>query len=53
MVGLHSIHGSGSGPPVMVYDRARDRTVLYGGIRGPSDTWEWDGSLRGARIGVD
>ncbi len=29
--------------PVMVYDRARARTVLYGGIGGPSDTWEWDG----------
>ena len=29
--------------PVMVYDRARDRTVLYGGVGGPSDTWEWDG----------
>jgi hypothetical protein len=29
--------------PVMVYDRARERTVLYGGIGGPSDTWEWDG----------
>jgi hypothetical protein len=29
--------------PVMVYDRARDRTVLYGGIGGVSDTWEWDG----------
>ena len=29
--------------PVMVYDRARDRTVLIGGIGGPSDTWEWDG----------
>jgi hypothetical protein len=29
--------------PVMVYDRARDRTVLYGGIGGPNDTWEWDG----------
>jgi hypothetical protein len=29
--------------PVMVYDRARGRTVLYGGIGGPSDTWEWDG----------
>ena len=29
--------------PVMVYDRARDRTVLYGGIGGPADTWEWDG----------
>ena len=25
--------------PVMVYDRARDRTVLYGGIGGPGDTW--------------
>jgi hypothetical protein len=29
--------------PVMVYDRARDKTVLYGGIGGASDTWEWDG----------
>lgn len=29
--------------PVMVYDRARDRTVLYGGSGGPRDTWEWDG----------
>jgi hypothetical protein len=29
--------------PVMVYDRARDRTVLYGGIGGASDTWEWNG----------
>ncbi len=29
--------------PVMVYDRARGRTVLYGGIGGPGDTWEWDG----------
>lgn len=29
--------------PVMAYDRARDRTVLYGGIGGASDTWEWDG----------
>jgi hypothetical protein len=29
--------------PVMVYDRARGRTVLYGGIGGPNDTWEWDG----------
>ncbi len=29
--------------PVMVYDRARDRTVLYGGIGGTNDTWEWDG----------
>lgn len=29
--------------PVMVYDRARERTVLYGGIGGPGTTWEWDG----------
>jgi hypothetical protein len=29
--------------PVMVYEKARDRTVLYGGIGGLSDTWEWDG----------
>ena len=29
--------------PVMVYDRARARTVLYGGIGDASDTWEWDG----------
>jgi hypothetical protein len=29
--------------PVMVYDRARERTILYGGIGGPHDTWEWDG----------
>jgi hypothetical protein len=29
--------------PVMVYDRARGRTILYGGIGGPGDTWEWDG----------
>jgi hypothetical protein len=29
--------------PVMVYDRARERTILYGGIGGPGDTWEWDG----------
>jgi hypothetical protein len=29
--------------PVMVYDRKRDRTVLYGGIGGDADTWEWDG----------
>ena len=29
--------------PVMVYDRARGRTVLYGGIAGANDTWEWDG----------
>jgi hypothetical protein len=29
--------------PVMVYDRARARTVLYGGIGGARDTWEWDG----------
>jgi hypothetical protein len=30
--------------PVMVYDRARKRTVLYGGLDGfKDDTWEWDG----------
>lgn len=30
--------------PVMVYDRARGRTVLYGGLQGSTDdTWEWDG----------
>jgi len=30
--------------PIMVYDRARGRTVLYGGIEGSrDDTWEWDG----------
>ena len=30
--------------PVMVYDKARARTVLYGGIQGSKDdTWEWDG----------
>jgi hypothetical protein len=29
--------------PVMVYDRARGRTVLFGGIAGINDTWEWDG----------
>jgi hypothetical protein len=27
--------------PVMVYDKARDRTVLYGGIGAATDTWEW------------
>ena len=27
----------------MVYDRARDKTGLYGGIGGLGDTWEWDG----------
>ena len=37
---------SGSTPgdryqPVMVYDRARDRTVLFGGGGNRSDTWEW------------
>jgi hypothetical protein len=39
------LSGATPGPryqPVMVYDRARARTVLYGGIGGPSDTWEWD-----------
>jgi hypothetical protein len=29
--------------PVMVYDRARGRTVLYGGDPARTDTWEWDG----------
>ena len=29
--------------PVMVHDRARQRTVLYGGIGAASDTWQWDG----------
>ena len=29
--------------PVMVYDRARRKTVLHGGIGGSADTWEWDG----------
>ena len=30
--------------PVMVYDRARGKTVLYGGLQGSADnTWEWDG----------
>jgi hypothetical protein len=30
--------------PVMVYDRARGRTVLYGSVDGGTDdTWEWDG----------
>ncbi len=29
--------------PVMVYDAARSRTILHGGIGGASDTWEWDG----------
>ncbi len=29
--------------PVMVYDRARGRTVLYGGLAGAFDTWECDG----------
>jgi hypothetical protein len=30
--------------PVMVYDAARDRTVLVGGLGGHDDTWEWDGT---------
>ena len=31
--------------PVMVYDRARGKTVLYGGVSGGrDDTWEWDGA---------
>ena len=29
--------------PVMVYDRARGRTILYGGDTSKTDTWEWDG----------
>ena len=29
--------------PVMVYDRARGKTVLYGGDPEKDDTWEWDG----------
>lgn len=30
--------------PVMVYDQARGRTVLYGGLQGSADdTWEWNG----------
>ena len=29
--------------PVMVYDKARGRTVLFGGRAGAHDTWEWDG----------
>ena len=30
--------------PVMVYDRARGKTVLYGGLQdAKDDTWEWDG----------
>lgn len=30
--------------PIMVYDRARGKTVLYGGLQGSEDeTWEWDG----------
>jgi hypothetical protein len=34
----------------MVYDRARRRTVLYGGINNASDTWEWDGA-RWSQVG--
>ena len=30
--------------PVMIYDKARGRTVLIGGYQGQgTDTWEWDG----------
>jgi hypothetical protein len=29
--------------PVMIYDRHRGKTVLYGGIDKSNDTWEWDG----------
>ena len=35
--------------PVMVYDRARGRTVLYGGLAGAFDTWEWDGRALASR----
>jgi hypothetical protein len=27
----------------MVYDTARNRTVLYGGMASAGDTWAWDG----------
>lgn len=30
--------------PVMVYDRKRARTVLYGGMPGSRETWEWNGA---------
>jgi len=36
--------------PVMVYDKARARTVLYGGINNASDTWEWNGT-RWSQVG--
>jgi len=41
--------------PVMVYDRARTQTVLYGGIGDSGDTWEWDGHRwrQGASGGAD
>ena len=29
--------------PVMVYDRSRGTTLLYGGIGAPNDTWLWNG----------
>lgn len=30
--------------PIMIYDRARARTVLFGGLQDSrGDTWEWDG----------
>jgi hypothetical protein len=35
--------------PVLVYDPARDRSVLVGGLGGHEDTWEWD-SARWHRV---
>jgi len=36
--------------PMMVYDAARQVTVLYGGLQGSTDTtWEWDGRRWRAR----
>jgi hypothetical protein len=39
---------SGRNEPLLVYDRARERIVLYGGWKGrnppEADTWAWDGS---------
>lgn len=29
----------------MAYDSARGRTVLFGGVASPADTWEWDGRV--------
>jgi len=39
--------GPAPGPryqPIMVYDAARGRTVLTGGMGSAGDTWEWDGT---------